>query len=154
MCEYTSMASRVSPSTLPSAWSLPTDGRYTQLDLATCNLSKVPALSDGVGRLKPTADNHVPYVATFEIDETDALALEQEAARHHASGDDDDEDTADRESELLPSGADHCVSLRLNSNHISAVAAHTFQKLPELRALDLSLNHLERLDLSAGECPR
>ena len=47
-----------------------------------------------------------------------------------------------------------CVCVRLGSNNISSIRARAFKKLPHLRALDLSTNHLARFALSAKATPR
>lgn len=47
-----------------------------------------------------------------------------------------------------------CVSVRLNSNNIDAIDARAFKKLPHLRCLDCSTNHLARFDLPAKTVSR
>ncbi len=71
-----------------------------------------------------------------------------------ADDNDDDDDAVAAAAAATSISGTPCVSVRLANNHISRIDAHAFKQLPQLRALDLSTNHVERLSLSRESTPR
>lgn len=140
---------RVSHQSLPVEWRLPMGRAYTQLTLATCQLSKLPALQDNDGMLKPGPVSTMPeelyvYPQGLEIEEID-----------QAAGDaDEDEEAVKEDAAASRKPGMRCVSLRLGSNNLSHLEKRGFESAQFLCSLDLATNHIERLDLVPDTVPR
>ena len=121
----------------PQSWSLPQPPAgvvWLQRDLQQRQLQAVPPIRDGDGtRPQGSSTSELPPDLVEEADPDIAESLRPVAPP--------------------PAGSYH-AALRLQSNHISSVQPGAFAALPWLCGLDLSLNHLEALELTPETVPR
>ena len=121
----------------PQSWSLPQPPAgvvWLQRDLQQRQLQAVPPIRDGDGtRPQGSSTSELPPDLVEEADPDVAESLRPVAPP--------------------PAGSYH-AALRLQSNHISSVQPGAFAALPWLCGLDLSLNHLEALELTPETVPR
>ena len=136
---------RLSPASLPPIFKLPSSDLYTQLSLTTCQLSKLPAMRDGDGHLKgpaATSAERYDFPADLGLDEVDENAdLGDGGAEVEAAGN-------------WKKGATPCASIRLGSNHLKLLDRRVFEGVPFLASLDLSTNHISRLELAPESVSR
>lgn len=142
---------RLPNAALPSEWHLPSGRGYTQLSFATCQLTKLPTLQEGEGVLKAgpistMAEEAYSQPADLDVDDVDMPQMLS-----------DDDDAADEpvetEKQAKQTGY-RCASMRLGSNHFKVLERRVFEGVTYLASLDLSTNHISRLDLAPDTLPR
>lgn len=155
-------ARRLSASSLPLDWHVTFP--CSQLSLESVNLSKLPALADNAGRLQvdvSAGDEAYALPPDLLLDDVDKLAVSKsseardaqraaaaaEAAAGEAPAAADDENSQDEDEDdeaafaaaaaaSPPATSTPCVSLRLAKNHISAIEAKAFERLPQVMTTD------------------
>lgn len=113
----------------PASWELSPNAVCLSLDLRTCQLQQFPALTEGKGALAAEP----------------ALAPDDEAAKLPEALRGDDDELIDHDIEK--DGVGGLVHLVASSNHASRLDSRSFAGVPDLRALDVSLNHIATVEI-------
>ena len=139
---------RIIQATLPSEWNMPEGRGYLQLSFNTCQLAKLPDMKDGEAPLKPgpistMQEERYDFPLDLDFDDVDQPNVTE-------SDDDMEEEDA---AQARKTGM-RTASIRLASNMLKQLDRKEFEDVPWLRSLDLSTNHIAKLDWAPASVAR